>query len=162
MMKPFCTDTHFKRSHSIISCSKEVVFIIVIKDGPIFVINYKWFFFFISYFHSLCVCVHPLPSFSSLLYVVTMLNWHEPTSYTDLLSIPKFHECCELFIGTEWNPLLTVLQGHDDELSLQFTLEFDGNRAWVGPLAFSISEESISQAMRFPRTNDRWFKSYKL
>ena len=43
------------------------------------------------------------------------------------------------------------LSGHDDEVSLYFSLGFDRNRKRVGPLEFYVTEESISQATGLPR-----------
>jgi hypothetical protein len=54
------------------------------------------------------------------------------------------------------------LQGHDDDVSLQFTLGFDGNIAHIGSLVFPVSEESIVVSTKLPRFGDRWFKGYQL
>ena len=65
-----------------------------------------------------------------------MINRHEPTAYDQLLDMLKFSACSELFVQAEWNPLLTTLQGHDDTVSLQFSLGFDGHTTKVGSLVF--------------------------
>ena len=57
---------------------------------------------------------------------------------------------------------MTNLQGHDDVVSLQFGLGFDGNTAKVGSMVFQVTEESIAQATGLPRTGDRWFKNFRL
>ena len=57
---------------------------------------------------------------------------------------------------------LTNLQGHDDAVSLQFALGFDGHIAKVGSLEFPVTEESIALATGLPCTGDRWFKNLQL
>ena len=85
-----------------------------------------------------------------MLCVPAMINQHETMYFSDPLGLPKSQEFHEIFIRGGWNPFLTTLYGHDDEVSLQFSLGFDENRARIGPLDFSITEESISQATGFP------------
>jgi hypothetical protein len=54
------------------------------------------------------------------------------------------------------------LQGYDDDLSMQFSLGFDGKTTHVGSLSFEVSEESIAIATKLPRMGDRWFKNHQL
>jgi hypothetical protein len=54
------------------------------------------------------------------------------------------------------------LQGHDDGISMQFSLSFDGKTSHVGSLTFEVSEESIVAATKLPRVEDRWFKNQQL
>ena len=68
---------------------------------------------------------------SSLFLSSTMLNRHEPSKYGQLLIMPEFLACKEMFIRAGWNSFLTNLQGHDDVVSLQFALGFDGHTAKV-------------------------------
>ena len=91
-----------------------------------------------------------------------MLNRHEPSEYGNLLIMPEFLACKEMFIQVGWHSFLTNLQGHDDAVSLQFALGFDGNTAKVGSLEFSVTEESIALVTGLPRTGDRWFKNFRL
>jgi hypothetical protein len=117
---------------------------------------------------SLILCLlchaHPLPDFFLLLipHSVTMPNHYEPSSYTELLAIPEFTECREIFLRAGWGPFLASLQGHDDGISLQFSLGFDGRLARIGSLVFLVSEESIASATKLPRVGDRWFKHHQL
>ena len=57
---------------------------------------------------------------------------------------------------------MTNLQGHDDAVSLQFTLGFDGHTTKVISMVFQIMEDSVAQAIGLPRTGDRWFKNFRL
>jgi hypothetical protein len=87
---------------------------------------------------------------------------YEPSSYADLFSIPEFSQCREVFLHAGWGPFLSNLQGHDDGLSMQFSLGFDGKTTHVGSLTFEVSEESIAAATKLPRMGDRWFKNHQL
>jgi hypothetical protein len=51
-----------------------------------------------------------------------MMNRHEPSSYVELLSITEFETYREVFLHMGWGEFLASLQGHDDDVSLQFTL----------------------------------------
>jgi hypothetical protein len=67
-----------------------------------------------------------------------------------------------VFLHAGWGPFLSSLQGHDDGLSMQFVVGFDGMIAHVGSLKFSVTEESIVAATKLPRMGDRWFKNHQL
>jgi hypothetical protein len=58
--------------------------------------------------------------------------------------------------------IFSNLHGHDDDLSMQFSLGFDGKKMNVGSLTFEVSEESIAAATKLPRMGDRWFKNHQL
>ena len=73
-----------------------------------------------------------------------MTNCHEPTAYDQLLDMPEFSACSELFVRAIWHPFLTALQGHDDVVSLQFSLGFDGHTSKVGLLVFPVTEEFVA------------------
>jgi hypothetical protein len=87
---------------------------------------------------------------------------YEPSSYADLFAIPEFAQCREVFLHAGWGPFLSSLQGHDDGLSMQFAVGFDGRIAHVGSLNFAVTEESIVAATKLPRMGDRWFKNHQL
>ena len=117
-----------------------------------------------KYFNCLQINYIPivLSHFPIFFLVSTMLNRHEPSEYGQLLATPEFLACKEMFIRAGWYSFLTNLQGHDDVVSLQFTLGFDGYTAKVGSLEFPVTEESIALATGFPRIGDRWFKNFRL
>jgi hypothetical protein len=98
----------------------------------------------------------------SFLHIITMPKRYEPSSYADLFSIPEFAQCREVFLRAGWGPFLSHLQGHDDGISMQFSLSFDGKTMRVGSLTFGVSEESIVAATKLPRVGDRWFKNHQL
>ena len=63
-----------------------------------------------------------------------------------------------MFLQTGWGSFLRLLEGHNDEISLLFAKGFDGKMAKVGHLTFSMTEESIALATKFPREGARWHK----
>jgi hypothetical protein len=79
-----------------------------------------------------------------------------------LFAILEFAQSREVFLCVGWGPFLSSLQGHDDRLSMQFAVGFDGKIAHVGSLIFEVTKESISAAKKLPRMGDRWFKNYQL
>jgi hypothetical protein len=79
---------------------------------------------------------------------------YEPSSYADLFAIPEFAQCREVFFCVGWGPFLSSLQGHDDVLSMQFSLGFNGKTTHVGSLTFEVIEESIYATTKLPRMGD--------
>jgi len=75
------------------------------------------------------------------IHIIIMPKWYELSSYADLFTIPKFAQCREVFLRTGWGAFLAHLQGHDDDISMKFTLGFDGNMVHMGSLTFVFSEE---------------------
>jgi hypothetical protein len=106
----------------------------------------------------------PLLYFSLVLipFSVTMPNHYEPSSYTKLLPFWNSTACREIFLRMGWGLFLDSLQGHDDGVSLQFSLGFDGILACARTLVFLLSEESIASTTKFPQVGDRWFKHHQL
>jgi hypothetical protein len=78
-----------------------------------------------------------------------------------VFAIPKSAQCKEVFLHVGWGPFLSILQGYDDGLSMQFAVGFDGRIAHVGSVNFAIIEESIVAATKLPRIGDRWFKNHQ-
>ena len=87
---------------------------------------------------------------------------YEPSSYVDLFTIPEFAQCREVFLHTGWGSFLSHLQGHDDGISMKFSLSFVGKIVRVGSLTFGVSKESIAATTKLPRVGDTWFKNHQL
>jgi hypothetical protein len=94
---------------------------------------------------------HPLPDFFFLLIPrsVTIPKHYEPSSYAKILAIPKFAERREIFLHPGWGPFLSSLQGHDDGVSIQFAVGFDGRLDHIEYLAFFVSEDLLPQPRNF-------------
>jgi hypothetical protein len=132
---------------------------------------------FMQRIHPLLNCIHPLLNHSHprpdcarslsnsdlypFLRTVTMPKQYEPSSYSNLFSIPEFTQCREFFLCVGWGSFLAHLQGHDDGVSMQFFLRFDGRMSRVGSLTFVVSEESSALAKNLLRVGDRWFKHHQ-
>jgi hypothetical protein len=57
-----------------------------------------------------------------------------------------------------WFDFFTTLQGHDEQISMVFTQNFDGFEAIVGKLLMLVTEHSIAKSCRFPVGEERWWK----
>jgi hypothetical protein len=97
--------------------------------------------------------------FASTLQFVSMLITMNPLHMSSSYPFLEFVSCREIFLCMRWGPFLSSLQGHDDGVSLQFSLSFDGKTAHIRSLTFPISEESIAISTKLPRLGDRWFKT---
>jgi hypothetical protein len=80
---------------------------------------------------------------SLIFFSISMLNHHEPSSYDELLAIPEFESYREVFLRVGWGQFLASLQGHDDDVSLQFSLGFDGKFSRVGSLVFQSQKSPL-------------------
>ena len=87
-----------------------------------------------------------------------MPNRFEPENYQDLFQMLYFWECQEVFFCTGWNLFVHLMQGCDEEISLLFTMSFDGQKVRVGHNVFPITEESITLANKLPREGIQWHK----
>jgi len=85
---------------------------------------------------------------------------YEPESYGDLLKLKEYRECQEVFLCARWGPFLHLLQGHYNDISLQFSISFDGKLAHIGPLSLLVTEDSIAFATTLPRTEAHWHKHH--
>jgi hypothetical protein len=74
---------------------------------------------------NLCHCLARFHPFLLNSNSITMPRRYEPSSYADLFSIPEFAQCREVFLRVGWGPFLSSLQGHDDNISMQFAIGFD-------------------------------------
>ena len=52
------------------------------------------------------------------------------------------------------------MQGYDEDISLLFTMGFDGSMARVGHLSFQFTEELISHATNIPQEGEWWHKHW--
>jgi hypothetical protein len=101
-----------------------------------------------------CLCL--------FIHLITINNRYEPSSYANIFSITEFAQCRELFLCAGWGPYLSHLQGHDDGISMPFSLNFDGKTVCVGSITIGVSKESIAATIKLPRMGDRWFKNHQL
>ena len=58
-----------------------------------------------------------------------------------------------------WIPFLHKFLGYNMEVTKQFAETFDGNKAQIGNLTLSITEEFISQVTGLAQVGEKWFKS---
>jgi hypothetical protein len=85
-------------------------------------------------------------------------NHHELKTYTDLEVLPKYEATKHIFQKAGWEPFFKKFDGHDDLITLQFTLRFHGGLAKVGELEFEVIEKFISEAIQLPSTSQKWTK----
>jgi hypothetical protein len=88
---------------------------------------------------NLCHCLVRFRPCLVNLTSITMPRRYEPSSYEYLFSIPEFAQCREVFLRAGWGAFLSSLQGHDDSLSMQFAVGFDGKTIHVGCLIFEVT-----------------------
>lgn len=90
------------------------------------------------------------------------IDRHEPSTRQVLENISSFQGSRELFVVHGWFQFFNRFSGYDDEVSLQFSKTFDGDRSQVGAIVLTVSEQSISHATGLPMEGERWFKKGKL
>ena len=90
------------------------------------------------------------------------IDHYEPSTRQVLENISSFQASRELFAAYGWFQFFNRFSGYDDEVSLQFSKTFDGDRAQVRDIVLVVSEQSISHATGLPMEGKRWFKKGKL
>ena len=63
-------------------------------------------------------------------------------------------EATALFEKIGWKPFFWSFNGHNEEVTRQFTLSFDGNTTQIGDLQLVLDEEFISKATKLPRCGE--------
>jgi hypothetical protein len=61
-----------------------------------------------------------------------------------------------------WLPFIQKFGGFNPCVARQFTLTFDGCRAYFGDVQLEINEQFLSLAMGLPITGQRWSKNCKV
>ena len=68
------------------------------------------------------------------------IDHHEPSTRQVLENISSFQASKELFAAHGWFQFFNHFSGYDDEVSLQFSNTFDGDRAQVGDIVLTVLE----------------------
>ena len=71
-------------------------------------------------------------------------------------------EVLALFEKINWKLFFWGFSGHNEEVTRQFALSFDGNIAQIGNLQLVIYEEFIMKTTKLPRTSKPWFKGSRI
>jgi len=88
--------------------------------------------------------------------------YYEPGSYDELEAMEEFQACKQKFFDEGWHDFFHSLQGHDDLVSFNLAMGFDGIMDHLGYLTFEVLKVTVAQVTKFPRTWVRWTKNTKV
>lgn len=77
---------------------------------------------------------------------------------TDGVSFEVYDETSLLVIKAGLGPIFHWFNSYNLSWCYDFIHSFDGNTTWIRDVKFTITEDSIAEAMGFPTKAEKWFK----
>ena len=65
----------------------------------------------------------------------------------------------EIFERKQWIPFFEKFDGYNENVSLEFSYSFDGERATIGNFTFRLFEVILAQTIGLPQQGERFFKT---
>jgi hypothetical protein len=62
------------------------------------------------------------------------------------------------FRDVGWFELLTTFQGYEEQVSMEFALNFDGHKVEIRKMLMLVMEHTIAKACRLVVGGERWWK----
>jgi hypothetical protein len=62
-----------------------------------------------------------------------------------------------MFQQAGWIDYVQKLQGYDDGISLQFTINIRGEKTIVADIQVEVTEEAVAEATGLPKIGERWY-----
>jgi hypothetical protein len=62
------------------------------------------------------------------------------------------------FRDAGWFEFLTTFEGYDEQVSMEFSLKFDGHEVEIEKMLMLVIEQTISKACRLVVGGERWWK----
>jgi hypothetical protein len=72
--------------------------------------------------------------------------------------LEAYPQMAQRFRDVGWFEFLTTFQGHDEQVSMEFALNFDGYEVEIGKLLMLVTEQTIAKACRLVVGGERWWK----
>jgi hypothetical protein len=72
--------------------------------------------------------------------------------------LEAYPQMAQRFRDVGWFEFLTTFQGHDEQVSMEFSLNFDGYEVEIGKLLMLVIEQTIAKACRLVVGGERWWK----
>jgi hypothetical protein len=72
--------------------------------------------------------------------------------------LEAYPQMAQRFRDASWFKFLTTFQGHDEHVSMEFALNFDGYEVEIGKLLMLVTEKTIAKACRLVVGGERWWK----
>jgi hypothetical protein len=72
--------------------------------------------------------------------------------------LEAYPQMAQRFRDVGWFEYLTTFQGHDEQVSMDFSLNFDGHEVEIGKMLMLVTEQTIAKACRLVVGGERWWK----
>jgi hypothetical protein len=72
--------------------------------------------------------------------------------------LEAYPQMAQRFRDAGWFEFLTTFQGHDEQVSMEFALNFDGHEVEIGKMLMLVTEQTIAKACRLVVGGERWWK----
>ena len=60
--------------------------------------------------------------------------------------LEAYPQMAQIFRDTGWFEFLTTFQGYDEQVSMEFSLNFDGHEVEIGKMLMMVIENTIAKA----------------
>jgi hypothetical protein len=72
--------------------------------------------------------------------------------------LEAYSQMAQRFKDVGWFEFLTTFQGYDEQVSMEFALNFDGHEVKIGKMLMLVTEQTITKACRLVVGGERWWK----
>jgi hypothetical protein len=72
--------------------------------------------------------------------------------------LEAYPQMAQRFRDAGWFEFLTTFQGYDEQVSMEFALNFDGHEVEIGKMLMLVTEQTIAKACRLVVGGERWWK----
>jgi hypothetical protein len=62
----------------------------------------------------------------------------------------------QIFRDTRWFEFLTIFQGYDEQVSMEFALKFNGHEVEINKILMLVTEQTIAKACRLVVGGEIW------
>jgi hypothetical protein len=71
--------------------------------------------------------------------------------------LEAYPQMAQRFIDVGWFEFLTTFQGYDEQVSMEFALNFDGHKVEIGKMLMLVIEKTIAKACSLVVGGERWW-----
>ena len=72
--------------------------------------------------------------------------------------LEAYPQMAQRFRDARWFEFLTTFEGYDEQVSMEFALNFDGHEVQIGKMLMPVIEKTIAKACRLVVGGERWWK----
>jgi hypothetical protein len=76
---------------------------------------------------------------------------------TEALFLEAYDNIREIMQQVGWMEYVQCLQGYDDQVALEFTLNYRAEHSMVAGAQVEVTKETLAEVIGLPRSGERWY-----